>query len=67
MTTDPYGLEFGDWEDPQTHDDCTGCAMCRDWEGRSYEAIRAVRRVEVSRRRAEAAAEAAAAAAPPAN
>lgn len=51
MTTtfDPYGLEFGDWEDPFDHDYCTGCPACLPWEGRSYEAIRAQRKALVRR------------------
>lgn len=49
---DPYGLEYGDWEEPYGHDDCTGCAMCAAWEGRSYEQIRAERLADVARRRA---------------
>jgi hypothetical protein len=48
---DPYGLEFGDWEEPYAHDYCTGCAMCESWEGKPYEQIRAERRAEVQRRR----------------
>jgi hypothetical protein len=64
---DPYGLEFGDWEDPYDHDYCTGCDMCRPWEGCSHEAIRAVRAAEVSRRRGELAAESARVAHRPAN
>jgi len=50
-TIDPYGLEYGDWEDPFDHDYCTGCTMCRWWEGRRYEDIRAERAVYVQRRR----------------
>lgn len=50
---DPFGREFGDWEDPETeHVDCEGCAMCGPWTGRSYAQIRAARRAEVARRRA---------------
>lgn len=50
--TDPYGYEFGDWEDPQTeHDYCTGCDMCRPWEGRTHEQIRADRLAQVAARR----------------
>lgn len=51
MTTtfDPYGLEYGDWEDPETHHDCTGCVTCLPWEGRAYETIRAQRRALVHR------------------
>lgn len=48
---DPYGLEYGDWEDPATHDDCTGCSLCMWWEGRLHDDIRAERRVYVQRRR----------------
>lgn len=53
MTTalDPYGLEYGDWEDPFDHDYCTGCTICRWWEGRLLEHIRTERLVAVERRR----------------
>jgi hypothetical protein len=53
MTTtfDPYGLKYGDWEDPYDHDYCTGCSMCVWWEGRLYEDIRAERLVYVQRKR----------------
>jgi hypothetical protein len=50
---DPYGEEFGDWEDPLIHD-CTGCDMCTPWQGRTYDQIRAERRMAVAVRRAEA-------------
>jgi hypothetical protein len=49
---DPYGLNYGDWEDPYDHDSCTGCTTCHPWEGRLYEDIRADRKAEVHRRRA---------------
>lgn len=48
---DPYGLEYNDWEDPFDHDYCTGCHMCRWWEGRLHDDIRAERQVYVQRRR----------------
>lgn len=52
---DPYGeMEFGDWEDPYNHvllTMCTGCPMCVNWEGRTYEEIRAQRLALISRRR----------------
>lgn len=48
---DPYGEEFGDWESPYAHDDCTGCAMCEPWEGVPYEQILAARAAEVAARR----------------
>jgi len=41
---DPYGEEYGDWENPTTHTDCTGCPVCLPWEGRPYDVIRAQRR-----------------------
>lgn len=47
---DPYGEEYGDWEDPITHSMitmCTGCAMCEPWEGLSYNVIRSDRRAQV--------------------
>lgn len=51
-TTDPFGKEYGDWEDPQyEHDYCTGCEMCAPWEGRTYEQIRNERLVTVVQRR----------------
>lgn len=50
-TPDPYGLEYGDWEDPEVHDSCTGCPVCYSWEGRSYRQIRISRLVEVRNRR----------------
>jgi DNA-binding CsgD family transcriptional regulator len=53
---DPYGNEFGDWEDPQGHDMCTGCIICRPWEGRPYRLIRNERSATVARRRAAQAA-----------
>lgn len=49
---DPYGTEYGDWEDPIEHlmvTMCTGCVLCRSWEGRSYESIREERKVMVAR------------------
>lgn len=49
---DPYGLEYGDWEDPYDHGTltmCTGCAMCLPWEGRLAEEIRSERRMAVLR------------------
>lgn len=51
MTTafDPYGAEFGDWEDPEVHTDCTGCATCLPWEGRPHAVIRAQRKALVHR------------------
>lgn len=51
MSLDPYGLEYGDWEDPYDHDYCTGCWMCLPWEGRLHEEIRSERRAAVQRRR----------------
>ena len=59
MTTppgDPYGEEYGDWEDPINHmmiTMCTGCAMCESWEGQSHEQIRAERRAAVAKWRKE--------------
>lgn len=49
MPYDPYGLEYGDWEDPEVHDSCSGCPACFPWEGRSYEAIRTQREALVRR------------------
>jgi hypothetical protein len=51
---DPYGLMYGDWQDPFEHADdmCTGCTMCAPWEGRPYEQVRAERRAAVAARRA---------------
>jgi hypothetical protein len=51
---DPYGLMYGDWQDPFEHADdmCTGCDMCRPWEGRPYEQVRDERRAAVAARRA---------------
>jgi hypothetical protein len=49
---DPYGLAYGDWEDPYGHDYCTGCDMCAPWEGKSYVQIRDERRAAVAARRA---------------
>jgi hypothetical protein len=48
-TYDPYGEEYGDWEDPEVHTDCTGCAVCLPWEGRPYGRIRSDRRALVRR------------------
>lgn len=50
-TLDPYGLSYNDWEDPEVHDDCTGCTMCESWEGRTYQQIRVARIVAVNKRR----------------
>jgi hypothetical protein len=51
---DPYGLAYGDWQDPFEHADdmCTGCTMCAPWEGRPYEQVRDERRAAVAARRA---------------
>lgn len=57
---DPYGEEYGDWEDPINHmmiTMCTGCALCSSWEGRSHERIRAERRAAVAKWREESQAE----------
>jgi hypothetical protein len=50
---DPYGEEYGDWEDPYSHvflTMCTGCPMCVAWEGKPYDQIRA-ERVDLTVRR----------------
>jgi hypothetical protein len=43
--------ERDDWEDPQyEHDYCTVCDMCRSWEGRTYEDIRAEHNAKLAER-----------------
>jgi hypothetical protein len=52
---DPYGEEYGDWEDPWNHvflTECTGCAMCVSWKDRTYEEIKSSRIALVLKRRA---------------
>lgn len=51
---DPYGTEYGDWEDPYTHaflTMCTGCALCANWNGKTYDQIRGERISQVEAHR----------------
>lgn len=44
---DRYGeLDYGDWEDPESHlflTMCDGCPMCVGWPGLTFDQIRAQR------------------------
>lgn len=51
---DPYGEEYDDWEDPYAHaflTMCTGCALCANWPGKTYDQIRTERINQVEARR----------------
>lgn len=57
---DPYGEEYGDWEDPYVHiftTMCTGCSMCVTWTHKLYDEIRSERIALVLSRRVREAGE----------
>lgn len=54
---DPYGSEYGNWEDPHVHillGQCAGCVTCAGWRGKTVNEICAERAAFVCRRRGHA-------------
>jgi len=58
---DPHGeTDHKDWQDPFVHkllENCPGCAMCVDWDGKTGDQISAARTRLVTGRRLRAATE----------